>query len=131
MTVKSAIKTVIKAVKAVKAVKAAKVKPVKVAKVKPVKVPKVKPVKVAKVKEDACVWNMGTKCSADVEKVEFFNKQIRVPVCKKHVEDHRIIMLLHKNGYDVEEILQQTPDWRKQEALTIQLAGLNTDDIAL
>ena len=120
MTVKKAIKTV--ATKAVKAVKA-----VKPAKVKAVKVPKVNAVK-----EDLkCVWNMGTACSPDVEKVEFFNKQIKVPVCKKHVEDHRIIMLLHKNGYDVEEILQQTPDWRKQEALTIQLAGLNKDDVAL
>ena len=39
--------------------------------------------------------------------------------------------ILHKNGYDVEEILQQTPEYRKGEALVLKLAGLADDDIEL
>ena len=78
-----------------------------------------------------CVWNMGTECSDDVKEVEFFNKQIKVPVCSNHIEEHRIVMTLHKNGYDVEEILQQTPEYRKGEMLVLKLAGLADDDVEL
>lgn len=76
-----------------------------------------------------CVWNMGTACSDDVEEVEFFNAQIKVPVCKNHIEQHKYVMVLHKNGYDVEEILQNTPEYRKGEVLVLKLSGLDDSDI--
>ena len=75
-----------------------------------------------------CVWNMGTDCSNDVEEVQFFGTQIKVPVCKCHVEEHSYVMILHRNGYDIEEVLQQTPEWRKKEVLTIKLAGLEDEE---
>jgi hypothetical protein len=78
-----------------------------------------------------CVWNMGTDCSDDVQEVELFKGQIKVPICSKHVEEHKYVMILHKNGYDVEEILQQTPEYRKGEVLVLKLAGLAEDDIEL
>jgi hypothetical protein len=74
---------------------------------------------------------MGTECSDDVQEVEFFNKQIKVPVCSNHIEEHKCVMILHKNGYDVEEILQQTPEYRKGEMLVLKLAGLADDDVEL
>jgi hypothetical protein len=78
-----------------------------------------------------CVWNMGTDCSDDVKEVEFFNAQIKVPVCGNHVEQHKYVMILHKNGYDVEEILQQTPEYRKGEVLVLKLSGLDDSEVDL
>ena len=83
-------------------------------------------------KEEGCVWALGTPCSGDVKETKFFHNQIKVPVCEAHVEEHRIIIMLFNNGYDVEEILNQTAAWRKQEALTIQLSGLaKMEDVEL
>lgn len=78
-----------------------------------------------KKQELRCVWNMGGECDGEVKEVEFFNHQIKVPVCEGHVEQHTHVMILHKNGYDVEEILQETAEWRKGEVLTLQLSGLD------
>lgn len=78
-----------------------------------------------------CVWNMGTDCSDEIKEVEFFNTQIKVPVCSNHVEQHRYVMVLHKNNYDVEEILQQTPEFRKGEVLVLKLSGLDDSDVEL
>ena len=78
-----------------------------------------------------CVWNMGTDCSGEVKEVEFFNKQIKVPVCEAHVEQHKFVMILHKNDYDVEEILQKSNDYRKQEVLVLKLSGLDDSDVDL
>ena len=78
-----------------------------------------------------CVWNMGTDCSGTVKEVEFFNKQIKVPVCEAHVEQHKFVMILHKNDYDVEEILQKSNDYRKQEVLVLKLSGLDDSDVDL
>lgn len=78
-----------------------------------------------------CVWSMGDECTDDVEEVEFFDSQIKVPVCGNHVEQHRCVMILHKNDYDVEEILQQTADYRKGEVLVLKLSGLDKCDVKL
>jgi len=78
-----------------------------------------------------CVWNMGTDCSDDVQEVEFFNSQIKVPVCGNHIEQHKFVMILHKNGYDVEEILQQSAEYRKGEVLVLKLSGLDDSDVDL
>ena len=82
-------------------------------------------------KELKCVWNMGTDCSDVIEEVEFFNTQIKVPVCSSHIEQHKFVMVLHKNNYDVEEILQQSPEYRKGEVLVLKLSGLDDSDVEL
>ena len=80
--------------------------------------------------DEACVWHIGTPCSEnDTTWQEMFNHQIRIPICGDHFEQHKEIMLLHKNGYDVEEILNATPEWRKQEVLTLKLSGLETGEV--
>ena len=85
-----------------------------------------------KKKEEGCVWALGTPCKGSVEWTKFFKGQIKVPVCESHIDEHRVIIMLFNNGYDVEEILNQTSDWRKQEALTITLSGLaKLDDVEL
>ena len=82
--------------------------------------------------DEGCVWNLGTPCGGELKRLELFHEQIRVPICENHTEEHKIIILLFNNGYDVEEILNQTAEWRKQEALTIQLSGLaKIDDVEL
>jgi len=78
-----------------------------------------------------CVWCMGTPCEGKVSEVSFFNNQITIPVCEKHVEEHKHIMILHKNNYDVEEILQESPDYRKGEVLVLKLSGLDDSDVDL
>lgn len=81
--------------------------------------------------DEKCVWQIGTPCGGETTQKEFFNHQIRIPVCGNHLNEHREIMVLHKNGYDVEEILNQTPEWRKQEVLTLELSGLETGNVEL
>ena len=80
--------------------------------------------------DEKCVWHIGTPCSEnDTTWQEMFNHQIRIPICADHFAQHKEIMLLHKNGYDVEEILNATPEWRKQEVLTLTLSGLETGEV--
>lgn len=74
---------------------------------------------------------MGTECSDDVQEVELFSKQIKVPVCSNHLNEHKFVMILHKNNYDVEEVLQKTPEFRKGEVLVLKLSGLDDSDIEL
>jgi hypothetical protein len=89
------------------------------------------PVTVPKQAEEGCVWQISNTCTDTLTQLKMFNNQIKIPICTRHVEEHRDIMLLHKNGYDVEEILNQTPEWRKAEVLTLQLSGLDTGDVPL
>lgn len=72
-----------------------------------------------------CVWGMGTPCSGKVEEVSFFDGQITVPVCEGHTEEHRDVMILHKNNYDIEQVLQMTNEERRKEVLTLKLSGLS------
>jgi hypothetical protein len=80
--------------------------------------------------DEKCVWHIGTPCSDnDTDWKEMFNHQIRIPICANHYEQHLEIMLLHKNSYDVEEILNATPEWRRAEVLTLKLSGLETGEV--
>lgn len=78
-----------------------------------------------------CVWCMGTPCEGKVKETEFFGKQIKIPVCEKHIEEHKHIMILYKNNYDIEEILQESAEYRKSEVLVLQLSGLDDSDAQL
>ncbi len=79
-------------------------------------------------KELRCVWNMGTDCGGTVEELEMFNKSIKIPVCENHKSEHQILVILHKNKYDIEEVLKWTADKRKEEMLILKLSGLLTDE---
>jgi hypothetical protein len=87
-----------------------------------------------------CIWNMGDACSDDVELVSFFMKEKDgkkvprvkdVPVCKNHIEGHRIVLVLHKNGYDLEDFLQKDFNYRKEQYLVLKLAGLDDSAVDL
>ena len=75
-----------------------------------------------------CVWNMGSQCSEDVYDVEIFANTIKVPVCGNHLDDHEHVMVLHRNGYDVEEVISKSPEYRREEVLVIKLSGLDKKD---
>lgn len=75
-----------------------------------------------------CVWNMGGKCSEKVYDVSMFDNMIKIPICEDHLDDHERVMLLFKNGYDIEEIIQKDTEWRKGEVLTLKLSGLLKDN---
>ena len=70
-----------------------------------------------------CIWNMGPECSGKVEEHLFFDNQIRVTVCERHAEDHKNVMILHANGYNVEEVLEKTEEYRKNEVAKIKAEG--------
>ena len=74
-----------------------------------------------------CVWNMGTPCDGKIGEEDMFDAQIRVPICEIHIKQHRDILTLHKNGYDIEEVLQMSAEDRRREVLTIGLSAI--DDI--
>lgn len=87
--------------------------------------------KVAKDDSFKCVWNMGTPCDGDVTETELFDAQIKIPICNGHIEEHKDIMTLHKNGYDIEEVLNMTAEERRKEVLTIKLSGLEREEVKL
>jgi hypothetical protein len=80
-----------------------------------------------------CVWMTGTECTENAigEEHKLFSKQIKVPICQNHVEEHTHIMILCNNGYDVEQVLQETPEYRKQQVLILKLAGLDISGVEI
>jgi hypothetical protein len=78
-----------------------------------------------------CVWDMGTDCCDDAEEIGFFDGKVKVPVCSNHIEQHKEVMLLFKNGYDVEDMLQQTAEYRKEQVLILKLSGLDAGEVDL
>jgi hypothetical protein len=50
-----------------------------------------------------------------VKNVDLFAGHIKVPVCERHLREHTIMLSLNSAGYDTEEILNQTAEWREQE----------------
>jgi len=81
--------------------------------------------------EQKCVWHLGSNCSGAVTLNKMFTGQLNVPICENHIEGHKYIMILHKNKYDVEQILNETEEWRKQEVLTLALSGVNIGEVDL
>jgi hypothetical protein len=78
--------------------------------------------------KDKCVWHLGTPCSGKTELRGLFGGALKVPVCENHLEGHKNIMLLHKNNYNVEQMLNETEDFKKQEALTLVLGGIAKEE---
>jgi len=78
-----------------------------------------------------CVWNMGTPCSGKRYKELMFDKQLEIPICEKHVEEHKEVMILHANAYDIEEIVDMDPEERKRLVYTMVLAGLDVSGVSL
>ena len=78
-----------------------------------------------------CVWNMGTECGGNKSKVKMFSKQLEIPICDKHLEEHKEVMILHANGHDIEEIVDMEPEERKRIVYTMILAGLDLDNVEL
>jgi len=78
-----------------------------------------------------CVWDMGTPCGENRLKELMFDKQLEIPICKKHVEEHKEVMILHANAYDIEEIVDMEPDERKRLVYTMVLAGLDVSGVSL
>jgi len=39
-----------------------------------------------------CIWKLGTECDGTISNELMFKNQIRIPVCKKHLEEHKIIV---------------------------------------
>ena len=77
-----------------------------------------------------CVWNMGTNCSdGEVKKYLIFDKQLNVPMCTQHYGEHLDVMILARNDYDVEKVLEMTSEDRRREVLTLELSGMNITDV--
>ena len=78
-----------------------------------------------------CVWQMGTPCEGKRYKELMFDKQLEIPICEKHVEEHREVMILHANAYDIEEIVDMDPEERKKLVYTMVLAGLDVTGVTI
>ena len=76
-----------------------------------------------------CVWNMGTPCDGKREKKLMFSKQLEIPICEKHFEEHKEVMILHHQGYDIEEIVDMEPEERKRLVYTMVLAELDLSKV--
>ena len=74
---------------------------------------------------------MGTPCNGEIKERPMFDNQMMVPTCDFHYEEHINVMTLHQNGYDIEEILQQTNEWRKAEVEKLVASGVNISKIQL
>jgi hypothetical protein len=61
-----------------------------------------------------CVWNMGYDCGGEVAEAKMFDDQITIPICETHLEDHKMVMYLHKQKIDVDVILMLSLSARKE-----------------
>jgi len=64
---------------------------------------------------DKCAWNMGTPCDGIIKEAALFQGQIKIPICEKHIKEHKIFMGLYKSGHDADEILKKSTEWREEE----------------
>lgn len=61
-----------------------------------------------------CVWNIGTPCNGRVSKQLMFNRQLEIPICDQHIHEHREIMGLHSQGYNIEKLVEMSSSYRKE-----------------
>ena len=61
-----------------------------------------------------CAFRVSDGCSGDVNINELFSGQLSIPICEKHIAEHKQVMFLHKVGIDVEEIISKTSEERTQ-----------------
>ena len=78
-----------------------------------------------------CVWNMGTSCGGERSKKLLFSKQLEIPICHSHFEEHKEVMILHANDYDIEEVLDMTAEERKRIVYTLVLSGLDIGKVEI
>lgn len=82
-----------------------------------------------KIKE-VCVWEIGTPCDdGEIERQLMFEKQLQVPICKKHMEEHREVMVLVAAGNPIDEVVEMTAEERKRQAILIALSGMDLTDV--
>lgn len=79
----------------------------------------------------SCVWDFGTPCGGTIDKQLMFDEQLEIPICKEHTEEHKEVMILYANEYDIEEIVDMKPEERKRLVYTMVLAGLDTNNITI
>jgi len=56
----------------------------------------------------------GVKCGGRVRRVAIFSGTITMPMCKKHFNEHKKIMLLHHIGLDVEDVLKMSSEEKER-----------------
>ena len=80
-------------------------------------------------KEIKCVWTMGTSCDGEIKDQVMFKNQMTIQICARHSHDHKVILFLEQQGFDIEEILSKTDTWREEKAQEIARAkGLNIEN---
>jgi hypothetical protein len=57
-----------------------------------------------------CIWVIGGKCAGKVKAILLFSNQLKVPICEKHLQQHREIMTLNSAGRDIQEVMKMAPD---------------------
>lgn len=77
--------------------------------------------------EEECVWLLGTEHGGSVSKQLMFDKQLEVPICEEHFKQHRRIMLLVANGYDIEEVVEMDMEEVSRLAITLELSGIGLE----
>lgn len=78
-----------------------------------------------------CVWAMGTPCEGKRYKELMFDEQLEIPICEKHVEEHKEVMILYNSGHEIEEIVDMSADERKRLVYTMVLSGFDVSNVSL
>ncbi len=61
-----------------------------------------------------CVWDMGTPCSGRVANRMMFSGQLSIPICSRHLLEHREVMGCYSHGFNTEKIIRWSPDVRSR-----------------
>jgi hypothetical protein len=64
-------------------------------------------------RNDKCVWQVSESCEGDVKNEAVFDNQLSIPMCRKHLKEHKEIMTLAQFGDDIECILDKTQEERQ------------------
>lgn len=60
--------------------------------------------------KDMCVWTIDGTCSCKKFEATIFKGQLKIPICEKHLKNHRNIMTLRSSGKDIDKVINATSE---------------------
>jgi len=68
-----------------------------------------------------CIWNMGAPCSGEILKEEMFSRQVNIPICRKHLDEHKQFFFINEYGDQTfEEYIHMSSEKREEIFLKLR-----------
>jgi len=66
-----------------------------------------------------CSWVLGTPCGGKITRDLLFSRGLlatglEVNICENHLNEHNIIIALHRAGFEITELMNKSPEERQR-----------------